>query len=169
VLRLVEAGPLRVRFRVSEHHVARLKPGVKLELVTLATGERRHPGKVERQSAEVNRGDRTLAVEGVLAEVVPDLRPGMYATVIVELGVLDSATLVPARALTERVQKDGTVSVELARVEDGVARMQRVEVLGRYQGNVAVSPLAPDATVVVFGQEALADGDRVRAMEPTAP
>lgn len=169
VLRLVEAGPLRVRFRVSEHHVARLQAGVDFELVTLATGEQRHPGKVERTSAEVSRTDRTLAVEGVLAQEVPDLRPGMYATVVVQLGKLENATLIPARALVERVTKEGSATLEVARVESGIARVDPVEVLGRYQGDVAVSGVAPDATVVVFGQEALADGDRVRATERAAP
>lgn len=169
VLRLVEAGPLRVRFRVSEHHVGRVDAGVDLELVTLATGERRYPGKVERTSAEVNRVDRTLAVEGVLAEVVPDLRPGMYATVTVRLGDLQKATVIPARALVERISEDGSMSLEVVRVEGGIARVEPVEVLGRSQGDVAVSSLDSGATVVVFGQEALADGDRVRVTGRAEP
>ncbi len=169
VLRLVQAGPMKVRFRASEQHLNKLSEGVPLQVTTLATGDQRHLGKVERISAEVSRTDRTIAVEGVLAEADSGLRAGMYAAVSVQLGVLDDATLIPAQAIVEKIDNSRATTEVIWTVIDGVAREREVDILGRHQGRVAIANIAPGTSVVVFGQQTLSEGDRVRVTEQAAP
>ena len=203
ILRLVERGPLELRFRASERHIRRLKIGSPVWVTTAATGSTRHAGRVVRVSAEVSRLDRSVAVEAQLspgeaappdgASAVPgerpaaderiqsDLRPGMYATVHLELGTLEAATLVPASAIVERFFEEGSVTGEnsgLQRqtgvfvVKDSLAHWTVVESLGRHKRaggsratsgeEVAVRPLSPTEQVVVFGHDALRDGDPIQ-------
>jgi RND family efflux transporter MFP subunit len=163
VLRLVQSGPLRVRFRVSEEYLSKIGVGVPFELTTLATADVRHAGRIERLSAEVARTSRSVAVEGVLTGPTPALRPGMYATVVVRLGTLEAATLVPAQAVTETLEDDGSMARVVWVVREQIAKRTSVTILGRHASEIAVSPLEPTATVVVFGQQNLADGDSVKA------
>lgn len=164
LLRLVETGPLRLRFRLTEEHLSRVQVGAPLWVTTLATGETRHPGKVTRISAEVSRTDRTIAVEGMLEPPSVNLRPGMYATVIVELGELKNATLVPSGAVIEkRAQgEDATQERGVFIIVDGRAHYRAVRVLGRRGDDVALAPLKPGEQVAVFGKESLRDGDLVQ-------
>lgn len=165
VLRLVQGGPLRVRFRASEQHLARLEPGKVLSVTTLGTGAKKYAGVVERISAEVTRADRTALAEGVLDAETADLRPGMYATVRVELGTLEHATLVPSTALMTRVE-GGETRQGVFVVKDGRAEYRRVEVLGFHDDDAALGGLDAAETVVVFGQGSLKSGDAVAVAAP---
>jgi RND family efflux transporter MFP subunit len=169
VLRLVQGGPVKVRFRASEQHLGKLSVGVPLSVSTLATGERRFAGTVERISAEVSRSDRTVAVEGLVTDSSSELRAGMYATVNVQLGVLEGATLVPAQAMLERVDKQRTTTEVIWVVENEIAHERPATVLGRHQDRVAIADLPPGTPVVVFGQQMLNDGDRVQTVERNKP
>lgn len=170
ILRLVEQGPLQLRFRASERYISRLEPGASVSVTTASTGELKHPGRVTRVSAEVSRSDRSIAVEGVLEQPHDGLRPGMYARVRVKLGMLNRVTLVPSTALIERRLAE-QVSQGVFVVEDGIASFQPVQVLGRHQGSrpgaapeTAVSPLQAGRQVIVFGQETIRDGAPVKAL-----
>lgn len=164
ILRLVQSGPMRVRFRVSERHLARLSTGATIEVTTLATGETRYPGSVERISAEVSRIDRTIAVEGVLGDAPEQLRPGMYATVRVQLGTVHDATLVPATAVMEGTDDTGAPTHSVFTVEAGRAERHQVTVAGKHEDEVAVEGIPQQAQVIVFGQETVRSGDAVRVV-----
>jgi membrane fusion protein (multidrug efflux system)/multidrug efflux system membrane fusion protein len=96
ILRLVKKGPLTVRFRIPEREIGLVRVGMEFEVTTQATGAKRFAGRLVRIAAELSRVDRTVAVEGVLAEETPLLRPGMYASVTLELGELENAVVVPS-------------------------------------------------------------------------
>jgi len=158
ILRLVQDGPLRVRFRVPERDVGHVEPGMRLEVTTQATGERRFVGRVTRRSAEVSRIDRSVIVQGVLDAETPKLLPGMYATVHLELGRLEDVVVVPSAAI---VEQDGQ-RTGLYRIENGVARWQDVVVRGSSGELTAVSPLTVGTEVVTLGPDTLRDGMSVR-------
>ena len=161
ILRLVQKGPLRVRFRVPERELAQINKGMRFEITTQATLERRFGGTVKRLSAEVSRLDRNIAVEGVLDRETAELLPGMYAVVHLQLGVLKNAVVVPSAALVERETPDGsTAGVRV--VEGGTARWQPVKVRGSAAGRLAVAPLEPGTVVITLGPDNLRDGSLVR-------
>lgn len=162
VLRLVRSGPLRVRFRVPERDLRHLAIDRPLEVTTQASGSQRFAGKLTRIAAEVSRNDRTIAVEGLLADVHEVLRPGMYANVSLTFGTLEGVTLVPSSALSERVDAEGVPEIAVFVVEEGIARRKVVQVLGQYLDDSAVEGIAPGDVVVSFGHEALRDNGPVR-------
>jgi RND family efflux transporter MFP subunit len=168
VLRLVQDGPLRVRFRIPERDVGHIEPGMPLEVTTQATGSRRFAGKVTRRSSEVSRVDRSVTVQGVLAGETPQLLPGMYATVHLELGQLENAVVVPSAAVVERETRDGP-RTGVYRIEKGVARWQDVTVRGSSGDLTAVAPLAIGTEVVTLGPDTLRDGMPVRVAADEGP
>ena len=107
ILRLVEEAPLMVQFRVPERDLGVVQAGAAFDVSTEATGEQIFSGTVRRVAGEVRRNDRTVLVEGELADTDELLRPGMYADVSVSLRDLDDALIVPGAALLERVAMDG--------------------------------------------------------------
>ena len=169
VLRLVEDGPLDVRFQASELHLSRLTPKTRLSVKTLATGDRVFGGRLMRISAEVNRTDRSIEAEGVLDERHEQLRPGMYVTVQVSLGTLEDKVILPEATLVSRLADDGSSEQAVYVVEDGLAHYVPVEVLGRDEKRVAVSGVEAGAAVVVRGQDLLSDGARVQVVGDEVP
>lgn len=162
VLRIVRSGPLRVQFRVPERDVGRLANGLAFEVTTQATGDRRFRGTIARASAEVSRSDRTVAVEGVLDEEAPELRPGMFAEAIVSLGTLEGAITVPGTALVERPTDDGATETGVWVTSGDRARFVRVSVRGRTGDRVAIDGLRAGETVITLGHDALRDGAPVQ-------
>ncbi len=164
VLRLVKSGPLRVRLRVPERDLGRVAPGLRFVAKTQATGPEGFAGKVLRVSAEVSRIDRTSMVEGVLDAEDPRLKPGMFASVTLELGTLKDANVVLGSALVER-EEGASKRTGVFLLESDRAKWHPTEVLGRAGDRIAVTSLTPGQTVLVFGHEALKDGAAVRVTE----
>lgn len=163
VLRLVREGPLRVRFRVPERDLGRVRKGLPFELTTQATSQQLFEGRIERIAAAISREDRAAAVEGVLDVDAPALRPGMYAEIAVQLGVIEDATTVPGQAVLERPGEGGALERGVFAIENETARWLPVRVVGRSGERVAVEGVAPNTRVVTVGQERVRDGSAVLA------
>lgn len=170
VLRLIKSGPLEILFRASELHVARLTPGTRLMVTTLATGDEVFEGTLARVSAEVSRTDRAVAAEGVLSQENSALRSGMYATVQVSLGTLEDAVLLPSSALTSKILADGSSERGVYRLDGEKVVYKKVTVLGEHNGQVALSGIEAGQQIVIEGQDSLSDGSQVRiAQEDKTP
>lgn len=165
ILRLVKAGPLRARFRVPERDLGRITTGMRFEVVTHATRDKRHAGNVTRIGAEVSRSDRTAIVEGVLESETEVLRPGMYADVHLTLGKLEGAHIVPSAAIVEKNRGEAEPELGVFVLDGDAVRWLVVKVRGRSNDRTAVEGVAPGAQVVVLGQESLKDGSRVTVPE----
>ena len=179
ILRLVEAAPLLVQFRVPERDLGAMRPGAAFSVATQATRET-FAGTVRRVSGEVSRTDRTVIVEGELQENAGLLKPGMYADVQVRLRALEGALLVPDVALLERVTMSGEQATGVMRVESGdavaggsegspeagsIARWTPVEVIGRSGGLAAIEGgIAKGDLVLTLGHTELQDGAPVRVV-----
>ncbi len=164
VVRLVAAGPARVRFRVPERGLATVRAGQAIRIRTAATGNTSFDGMIERIGSEVSRTDRAVQVEGVLAAENPLLLPGMYAQVQVQEQTLEDALLVPSAALLSRTIGDEEVSgVFVAAGEKADWRV--VEVLGRQEGSTAVAgALEAGAEVLTLGHDELSAGSVIRVV-----
>jgi RND family efflux transporter MFP subunit len=169
IIRLVEAGPLRVRFWVPEEELAGMRPGVPVEVSTQSTSDSVFAGRVTRLSGEVNRQNRTVAVEGVLESRDPILLPGMYARVRVKKGRV-AGKVVPGAAVLSRFDSRGTEEQGVFLASDGTARWVQVKVLGRSGDEIAVDAnLADDDLVLVFGHQDLTNGAKIAIVEATTP
>ena len=161
IIRLVKSGPLRIRFWVPEGQLSLVELGLSFQLTTQITGSRPFTGKVKRLSGEVNRSNRTIAVEGVMSESTLSLRPGMYAQVRVAGGTIEG-TIVPGAAVLKRVDTRGVEAQGVFIAAEDTARWIPLELLGRQDDRVAVKGgLSAGDLVLVFGHQDLADGARV--------
>ena len=168
IVRLVEAGPLRVRFWVPEEGLAGVSPGVSFEITTQSTRKQRFSGLVTRLSGEVSRRNRTVAVDGILQTTAAPLRPGMYAQVEMARGRVQGK-IVPGAAVLKRVNTSGDENNGVFAAVDGIARWRVVEILGRQDDRIAVQGvLAAEDRVLVFGHQDLADGTRITIVESSS-
>ncbi len=169
ILRLVEEAPLLVQFRVPERDLSAVQTGAAFDVATEATGERTFSGTVRRVAGEVRRNDRTVLVEGELAETDELLLPGMYADVSVSLRDLDNALIVPGTALLERVAMDGGRSTGVMVPVDGLAHWRTVTVAGRSGEYSAIAgPIEVGELVLTMGHNQLGHGTPVRVV-PNEP
>lgn len=169
ILRLVEEAPLLVQFRVPERDLSAVQTGAAFDVATEATGERTFSGIVRRVAGEVRRNDRTVLVEGELAETDELLLPGMYADVSVSLRDLDNALIVPGTALLERVAMDGGRSTGVMVPVDGLAHWRTVTVAGRSGEYSAIAgPIEVGELVLTMGHNQLGHGTPVRVV-PNEP
>ncbi len=161
IIRLVKSGPLRIRFWVPEGQLSLVELGLSFQLTTQITESRTFTGAVKRVSSEVNRSNRTVAVEGVMGESTLSLRPGMYAQVRVAGGTIDG-TIVPGAAVLKRVNTRGIETQGVFIAAKDVARWIPLDLLGRQDDRVAVKgKLSAGDLVLVFGHQDLGDGARV--------
>ena len=166
ILRLVERAPLIVQFRVPERDLLAIRSGVGFSLTTQATGRTVYNGEVKRLSGEVSRTDRTVLVEGELAEGTEELRSGMYAQVQVRTKEIESAKIVPGTAVLERVGMDGAKATGVLIADGDSARWVPVEALGQSRGRVAIEGAVDEGDLVLtLGHTELEDGSAIRVVQ----
>jgi membrane fusion protein, multidrug efflux system len=130
--------------------------GREVEVTLDALPGERFRARIERLGAELDPDSRTLEIEAELPNPDGRLRPGMLARVELPRREISDALVVPMACL---VDLGGTKAVWT--VEGGVARRRAVE-LGPVLGEeVVVLGLNPGDRVVVEGQHAIGEGQRV--------
>jgi RND family efflux transporter MFP subunit len=162
IARLVENGPLRVRFEVPERDVGSFGKDARFEVRAPPTGERTFAGVVTGAAREVDRERRVARVEGTVEEPPASWLAGMYAEVVTARRELHDEILVPARALVSRLGVTGAVEYGVSIPSEGIARWVPIQVLGREHDKAAVAgALEPGAHVLVGGHSDLTDGARI--------
>jgi membrane fusion protein (multidrug efflux system) len=158
VVTLVAVDNLRVELTVPEADVSQVRPGMIVEFHTAAdTAAAAHQGRIRYIGPSVRRQTRDAIIEAVVENAGHDLRPGMFVTAKLALGV-QSLPAVPETA----VRADGTLRhvfvAEGGRLEDRLVqaaepRNGQVPILsGLKAGEPVVADLTPD----------LRDGARVK-------
>ncbi len=170
IVRIVAESPLRVRFRVPEHELADVHVGLSFVVETRMDLADLPSGEITRMAGEVTPSDRSMLIEGVV-DPQPDLRPGMYADIRLDLRALEGVLLIPDAALLERVDVSGSASTGVFRVAQGegetVAEWVEVRVLGREGNRLAVEPVESGALsdtdkVLIRGHRELSEGVAIR-------
>ncbi len=152
---LLDEGRI-VAFDVAPALIANVTAGAAAN-VTLADG-RTIAGRVSSISSRVEADTGLVEVLVVPLQDESMLRPGGFVRGEIEIGRIESATLVPEAAI---VAEDGEERV-VTWVGEGVARPCAVEVLGRHAGLAAVrGAVKPGDRVVVDGAYNLPDGARL--------
>jgi len=158
---LMDFSRLRVQVFVPEAEVPFITNGVPVRVTLEELPGRTFSGSVTRFSYALDEATKTMLTEIELPNPDGDLRPGMYASVRLEVEHKPEALLLPADAVV--TEKAGTF-VFLA--VDGKAKKTPVRIGFSDGVNVEVTTgVEPGQPVILARKQSLSDGQAVRAAE----
>jgi RND family efflux transporter MFP subunit len=156
LLSVVQLDPIKVTLAVSDRDVVTLREGTEVEVRTDAQSQPLR-GSILRINPVADVESRSFAVEVEVPNAERRLLPGMIARVTLDQPVATGALVIPQTFLVTRRADNGVFVVE-----DGVARWRTLGLGAVVHDQVVVtSGLSAGDEVVVVGQRALAEGDRV--------
>ncbi|NOZ02132.1 MAG: efflux RND transporter periplasmic adaptor subunit, partial [Deltaproteobacteria bacterium] len=178
--RIMVMDPLKVRLRLVEQDISKVRIGMEVRIRLDAFPGRVFKGRVSRIAPYLDPATRTDTVEVTLPNPRdPDTgrwvaKPGMYGVAQMVVGRRDNSMVAPEGALLldNRLlarQKHGEKLRKAFVVDsDGVAHVRTVSVGGR-KGDLyeVLSGLSDDDRVVIRGQHGLKDGQKVE-IQPDA-
>src|SRR4051812_16575323 len=143
VAQIVRITPLRIELTVPEQFVASVVVGQPVSFEVDAFPGRTFEGKVRFVSPALRADQRALTVEAVVPNANAELKPGMFATALIEQNKKEPAVLVPATAVRvvsgpgrvfvvngdhaeERVVATGQKLDELIEIISGLKKGERV-------------------------------------------
>jgi RND family efflux transporter MFP subunit len=161
VVSLLDLGHIRITVDVPERYAVQLSQDSPVRVLVTSLLDQTFSGKISAVLPEGDRDARTFPVRIELANPDLKIRGGMEATATFSLGTKRKALLVP---------KDAIVTAGTNRMvyvaADGAAQPVPVQVIGYYDGNVAVEgPLQPGVPVVIRGNERLMPGQPVEVIQ----
>ncbi len=161
VVSLLDLGHIRITVDVPERYAMQLSQDSPVRVLVTSLSDDTFSGKISAVLPEGDMNARTFPVRIDLANPNLEIRSGLEATATFSLGTKRKALLVPKDAIVTA----GTNRMVYV-VADGVAQPVPVQVIGYYDGNVAVEgPLQPGAPVVIRGNERLMPGQPVQILE----
>ncbi len=159
---LDDTSIIKLDFEVPEVALARVEPGLEVTAVSAAFPDRVFFGRVATVDSRVDPVTRSIRVRAIIPNDEQLLKPGMFMTVQLVLGVRRNATLAPEEA----VVTTGTGQF-VFRIEDGKAARVPVTLGQRMPGEVEViAGLSPGDLVVVGGVQKVRDGSPVLTGTP---
>jgi len=158
---LMDFSRLRVQVFVPEAEVPFIRTGLPVEVTVEELPGRTFSGSVTRFAYALDEATKTMLTEIELPNPTGDLRPGMYASVQLQVERKSDALLIPVAALM--VEKAGSFVFVAS---GGKARRSPVRTGFRDGVNVEIlEGLAPDQAIVVTGSGTLSDGQAVTTSE----
>ena len=152
---LEDRSAMWVDFRVAERFLARLKPGLAVEVRLDAMPERSYTARIEAIDALLDENGRSLLVRARLANPPGELRSGMFARARTVFAVREHAVLVPEEALVPLGGKQYIVKVVDGANGKTSLRLE-ARIGARLPGKVEIlEGLAPGDLVVTAGQARL--------------
>lgn len=161
---VVKLDPLRVDFSLPETLLAKIQPGLAVEISVDAYPKEQFPGTITAVSPRADVAGHSIEVRARLPNNALKLRPGLFVRVNVSLGNREDALVIPEQAIWP-IGQDKTVFV----VVEGKAEQRVVKIGDRQPGVVEiVSGLEPGDVVVTAGQMKLHDGAAVQSVGRSA-
>lgn len=164
VLVVQQIAPVKLLINVGEQYYTQVKTGMKVDDIRLdAYPGEVFTGKVSIVYPTLDAASRTFPVELTIDNKDQKVRPGMFARVTLNFGETPRV-VVPDQAVVKQVGA-GDRYVYAVR-PDGTVSYDKVE-LGRRIGAEyeVISGVESGATVVIFGQNKLANGKRVTVVD----
>jgi len=160
IITLSVTNPIYVEANVAQRYFGELSLGQPVSVSLDAFPERTITAEILRLGYEVDRISDTVSVYAKVENPDLILRPGMGGIATIELAGGAADTLrIPAIALLGSNGRSGFVFV-IDNTQK--AHLKEVSIIGYEQGYVGIrSGLSPRDKIVVVGQQALKDGDRV--------
>ncbi len=161
LMTIVDTKRLLARTFLPEKFSGRLQVGQTAYVLVEALPGKRFAAQVRLISPVVDADSGTFKVTVSLTAPPPELKPGMFTTVLMTVSQLENALVIPKRALTlDRAEPT------VYRLQDG--RAERVALtLGEADGDriEVTSGLAEGDRIIVVGQDKLLDGTLVRVVD----
>jgi HlyD family secretion protein len=153
---VMSGGGIKVTVPAEETQVSNLKIGQDASITAAVLGDQTVAAKITNIAPSGDAQNRTFAVDVVPQTATDALLPGMFVQVTLSAVEHKGIVAVPAQAIIERAGKFYVFTVE-----SNVAKLTPVTV-GLTDGKLTeVSGLTAGASVVVLGQDQIADGDKV--------
>ncbi|AOS78908.1 MULTISPECIES: efflux RND transporter periplasmic adaptor subunit [Hydrogenophaga] len=174
LVNLEDTSKLTVDFRLPERYQNRIAPGQTVQVQLDALPGQRYQARVLAVDPLLDANGRSISVRAEMpAAPGQDLRPGMFARVLIVFSVDDKALVVPEEALVPQGERQYVYVIDEQGQGDARKRTsRRVEVtLGVRRGaDVQITQgLKAGDTVVVAGQQRLQrDGTVVRVVDVAA-
>jgi RND family efflux transporter MFP subunit len=161
VVSLVDLGRIRIAVDVPERYAVQLSRKSQVRVLVESVSDEAFLGEISAILPEGDLDARTFPVRVELANPGFKIRSGMEARATFSLGTQRNALLIPKDAIVTA----GTNRLVFL-VASSVAQPVPVQVIGYYDGNVAVEgPLKPGDRVVIRGNERLMPGQPVQILE----
>jgi membrane fusion protein (multidrug efflux system) len=161
LVELMDFERVRVQVGVPETEVPHIANGLPVKLTVEELPGRTFPGSVTRFAEALDDATKTMLAEIELPNPDHSLRPGMYATVQIEVEKRTGALLVPRDAVLIEKAKTSVFVVEgtharKVSVKTGFMDASAVEL---------VEGIKPDEPVILLGKLTLNDGQPVQSTE----
>jgi membrane fusion protein (multidrug efflux system) len=152
-----QVDQLKLEFSVPEKYAREIGRGYEVKF-RVDNGEQQHTAKVIATENNVDQNTRTLQVRAVVNGNNPELVPGVFAKVNLQLGKNEKALLVPTQAVLPNIRNKQVIllrgdSVRFTVVETGIRDSAFVEII---QG------LSVGDTVITTGLMAIRPNARVK-------
>ncbi len=166
VVTLQQLDPIYVDFSVSQQQLAMLKVGDKVSLTTDAVAGGTFLGEISAWDSKADPATRNVRVRALIRNPDKKLLPGMFGTVVTNVGAARPMITLPQTAVTYNPYGDTVFVVTKSKDNDGVEQLtaeQRFVILGETRGDqVAVlNGLSSKDEVVSSGQLKLKNGTAV--------
>ncbi len=154
LLEIVDLSTLVIRFAVPEAYASSIRPGMPLMVALDAYPGQSYRAIIERVYPTVDPRMRTRTVEAKMVDP-PELVPGMFARLELELERVNDAIVVPEEAFLVTPKGEKYLFI----LHEGKA-LQRTVTTGIEQGRLVqvLQGVQPGEQVVVAGNEKLRDG-----------
>ena len=157
---LIDADPVKVEFHMPERFLGQVNEKQQIEITVEAFPGRKFRGQVFFVSPYVDPVNRTALVKAAIPNPDHELKPGMFANLVLTLVVRENSTVIPETAVTQLLTNEMAVVYV---VENGVAQMRRIKTGVRLVGAIeVVEGMKPGEKVIIEGLQKVAPGAPVR-------
>lgn len=174
VVTLEQLNPLYVDFYLPQQDLPKLKVGQDVQVGVDAYSDQLFPARITAIGATVTQDTRSISVRAQLQNPDLSLRPGMFATILVDVGTPQEAITLPQTAITYNSYGDTVYVVEhgVGDAEHQVLTARQVFVtLGATRGDQVqvLSGIQPGEEVVTAGQLKLRNGTSLAVNNSVQP
>lgn len=157
VTTLRKVDRLKLEFSVPEKYAREIRQGNKIRF-RVDGGEETHSASVIATESQVDQATRTLRVRAMVTEKHPELVPGIFARVTLQLGKVSNGLLIPTQAVIPQARNKEVIlfkndSVQFVVVETGLRDSVFVQI---------TKGIAAGDTVITTGLMAIRPGAKVR-------
>lgn len=162
ILTVMQINPVILRINVSEMFFSKVKVGMPVDIKLDVYEGEIFNGKISLVYPTIEERTRTFGVEITLNNNNGKVRPGMFARVNINFGVIDRI-VVPDQAI---IKQAGSGTRYVYTIVDGKAYYKLVELGKRMDTEYElISGIDNGAEVVISGQSKLADGIAVEVIQ----
>jgi RND family efflux transporter MFP subunit len=161
VVTLMDFSTVRIDVAIPDTEAPFVKKDLPAKVTVNELPGRSFAGTITRFSYALDESTKTMTTEIDISNPDLVLRPGMWASVEIELQKKENALLIPAEALVTEKNKNSLFVVRENKAE-------KVSVTTGFDDGVSVEILkgcGPNDSVIVAGKQSVTDGQRVQATE----